>query len=94
MPILYHERQVAALCGQHCLNNLLQGPYYTEWDLAEIARALDRKEKALMLEAGMTAEASAFLNAESQNVDSQGNFSIQVLSTALQSGAARLVPRC
>ena len=25
MVYLYHERQEAALCGQHCLNNLLQG---------------------------------------------------------------------
>ena len=23
-PRLYHETQVAALCGQHCLNTLLQ----------------------------------------------------------------------
>lgn len=30
--------QVAALCGQHCLNNLLQGPYFSEVSLAEIAQ--------------------------------------------------------
>jgi hypothetical protein len=29
---------VAALCGQHCLNNLLQGPYFSEVSLAEIAQ--------------------------------------------------------
>lgn len=28
--------QVAALCGQHCLNALLQGPYFTEVDLAQV----------------------------------------------------------
>eukprot|EP00967_Tisochrysis_lutea_P123763 scaffold206332_cov33-Tisochrysis_lutea.AAC.1 len=31
-------RDVAALCGQHCLNNLLQGPYFSEISLAEIAQ--------------------------------------------------------
>lgn len=77
MVLLYHERQVAALCGQHCLNNLLQGFYFTEWDLAEIAQELDRTERAL-LEPG-----AAF---ESSNVSLDGNFSIQVLSAALQRG--------
>ena len=56
MPVVYHERQVAALCGQHCLNNLLQGPYFTEIDLAEIAQELDRKELALMMENGVDDE--------------------------------------
>lgn len=28
--------QVAALCGQHCLNTLLQGPYFSEVDLAQV----------------------------------------------------------
>lgn len=86
--LLYHEQQVAALCGQHCLNNLLQGPYFTEWDLADIAQELDRKEKALMLEAGMTTEAAAFMAQQGSggtgNVDLDGNFSVQVLTAALQ----------
>jgi len=84
MGFLYHERQEAALCGQHCLNNLLQGPYFTAGDLSEIAQVLDQQERKLMLEAGMTSEARAFLSQESSNVDASGNFSIQVLSTALQ----------
>ena len=114
---LYHERQVAALCGnllrvylastaaaprlmlkfnlvallplhagQHCLNNLLQGPYFTEIDLGEIAQELDRAERALMFEAGDTAEARAFAREESANVSADGNFSIQVLNTALERG--------
>uniref|UniRef100_A0A7S2CLB9 ubiquitinyl hydrolase 1 n=1 Tax=Haptolina brevifila TaxID=156173 RepID=A0A7S2CLB9_9EUKA len=84
MVIMYHERQEAALCGQHCLNNLLQGPYFSASSLAQIAQALDEQEAKLMLEAGMTSEARAFLSQESANVDPSGNFSIQVLSTALQ----------
>ena len=27
MAYIFHERQDAALCGQHCLNNLLQGDH-------------------------------------------------------------------
>lgn len=42
----------AALCGVHCLNNLLQGPYFGVEDLMEIALELDRKEKELMAEMG------------------------------------------
>jgi len=83
MVWLYHEKQEAALCGQHCLNNLLQGPFFTTGDLADIAAMLDQQERRLMLEAGVTDEARAFMSQGSSNVDEQGNFSIQVLSTAL-----------
>ena len=44
---IYHEKQVASLCGQHCLNNLLQGPYFTSFNLADIANELDTQERAL-----------------------------------------------
>ena len=85
MVLLYHERQVAALCGCHCLNNLLQGPYFSEVELGEIAQDLDRHEQRLMLEAGAdTPEARAFMREESSNVGLDGNFSIQVLSSALE----------
>ena len=84
MTILYHEKQESALCGQHCLNNLLQGPYFNAGALADIAHELDRKEKALMMSEGMTADAMAFMREASGNVDAQGNFSIQVLSEALK----------
>ena len=84
MTILYHEKQESALCGQHCLNNLLQGPYYNAGALADLALELDRQERALMMTEGMTADAKAFLNEESGNVDAQGNFSIQVLSESLK----------
>ena len=53
-------------------------------DLAGIAVELDQVERKLMLEAGMTDEARAFMSQESSNVDASGNFSIQVLSTALE----------
>ena len=51
---VYHERQQSALCGQHCLNNLLQGNFFTPGDLSEIALELDALEKQMMLEMGET----------------------------------------
>ncbi|ETO36252.1 machado-joseph disease-like protein [Reticulomyxa filosa] len=33
---IYHERQESALCARHCLNNLLQGTFVSEFDLAKI----------------------------------------------------------
>ena len=28
--------QVAALCGVHCLNTLLQGPYFSGFELGQV----------------------------------------------------------
>ena len=47
---IYHEKQLSALCGVHALNNLLQGPYYGAGDLADVARAIDARELALLSE--------------------------------------------
>jgi len=68
---IYHELQESALCGQHCMNNLLQNRCFTEMQLGTIAQQLDAEERML----GVT---------ESANVDATGNFSIQVLRRALQ----------
>ena len=83
--MLYFEQQVANLCGQHCLNNLLQAAVFTEDQLASIALELDAKERQLMMSQGNTADARAFLAEASGNVDASGNFSVQVLSEALKS---------
>ncbi len=77
MTLLYHEKQVAALCGVHCINTLLQGPYFNEIDLAQIAHQLDELERAVMAEGG-GAEYQQFLNEASGNVAMDGMFSIQV----------------
>lgn len=77
MTLLYHEKQVAALCGVHCINTLLQGPYFSEIDLAQIAHQLDELERAVMAEGG-GAEYQQFLNEASGNVAMDGMFSIQV----------------
>ncbi|KAH9250093.1 hypothetical protein BASA81_012140 [Batrachochytrium salamandrivorans] len=76
MPLwCYFEQQEASLCGQHLLNNLLQGPYFQASDLGQIALELDQQEIALGLREP---------HGQSQNVDLAGNFSIQVLETALE----------
>uniref|UniRef100_A0A7S0XME4 ubiquitinyl hydrolase 1 n=1 Tax=Elphidium margaritaceum TaxID=933848 RepID=A0A7S0XME4_9EUKA len=83
---IYHEHQSSQLCARHCLNNLLQGPYFTEFDLSQIALALDKEEQALLTQDG---DADNGLlewlkhNQSSQNVSDDGNFSIQVLRRAL-----------
>ena len=78
------EKQESALCGTHCINNLLQGPYYNEAAMAEIAHSLDQRERSLMMESGVdSADFLAYAAADSSNVDASGNFSIEVLSESL-----------
>lgn len=91
--LLYHEVQESRLCAVHCVNAVLQGPYFSEVDLAAMAQELDQQEQQVMLESG--AGSSHYLNylAEgSSNVDADGNFSIQVLNRALQIWNLQCVP--
>lgn len=78
--ILYHEVQEANLCAVHCVNTVLQGPFFSEFDLAAVASDLDGKERQVMLEgaAAGTFSAGDFFSEESHNVSLGGDFSIQV----------------
>lgn len=76
---IYHESQDSQLCGQHCLNNLLQETYFNSVDLAEIAQEIDKNERQLN-NVPISQYSRKF---ESANVDESGNFSIQVLKIAL-----------
>ena len=50
---IYFEKQGAdMMCGVHCINALLQGPYFDEVSMSNIALSLDAKEQKLMAEAG------------------------------------------
>jgi Ataxin-3 len=90
---VYHEKQESLLCGQHCLNNLLQMSIFTAGDLADIAQILDQRERQYMLEGGTdTPEALRYLAEDSNNVDVSGNFSIEVLRSALQNMSIELIP--
>ena len=70
--LVYFEKQSDdRLCGLHCLNNLLQGPYLDVITLSEIGIELDKREQELT---GLHSQ---------NNVDNDGNFGIQVLEKAL-----------
>jgi len=75
---------VAGLCAVHALNSLLQGPYYTEIDLMQIAQEFDKKEKAVMAEMGETNDFIKFVAEDSGNVADDGNYSVQVVVEALK----------
>lgn len=78
--MLYHEVQESKLCAVHCVNTVLQGPFFSEFDLAALASDLDRSERQVMLEGRVpAASAGDFLSEESHNVSLDGDFSIQVL---------------
>lgn len=72
------------LCGVHCINSLLQGPFFDEVTLAQFALNLDKKERELMLEQGMTKDFLKYMGEESGNVAMDGNYSVQVLQEALK----------
>lgn len=80
---VYFEKQSSdRLCGLHCLNALLQGPFFDAVQLSEIALELDRKE-SLLLNKG---------NSVHENVDADGNYNIQVLTQALSIYKSRISP--
>ncbi|KAK3834051.1 MAG: Machado-joseph disease protein MJD, partial [Linnemannia gamsii] len=79
--------QEGNLCAQHCLNSLLQGPYFTAIDLAELAQQLDQQEQAALENVGPGARV-----VKSQNMDDSGFFSVQVLSHALGIWNIQIVP--
>ena len=79
---VYFEKQSNdRLCGLHCLNNLLQGPYFDIVVLSEIGLELDKIERELT--GG---------NYTRTNVDDDGNYGIQVLTKALKLYGADLTP--
>jgi len=80
VQVIFHEKQEGALCGQHCLNSLLQKAYFTAVDLAEIGRGLDEQERSVIAESNDLAELEEFTKHGSGNVDDSGFFSVQVIS--------------
>ena len=92
-PSLYHEKQVSLLCGQHALNSLLQGPYFTAEDLTAIAVEFDERERNLMRESGVeSADFLKYMAEDSGNAAADGNYSIQVLTRALETWNLKCLP--
>lgn len=80
---VYFEKQSSdRLCGVHCLNALLQGPYCDPGMLAEIGLRLDEMENNLYQ--------GNFKQHE--NVDDDGNYNVQVLQEALKIYGAEIQP--
>ncbi|XVF06904.1 hypothetical protein REPUB_Repub06bG0091400 [Reevesia pubescens] len=82
--MVYHEVQESKLCAVHCVNMVLQGPFFFKFDLAALASDLDSKERQMMLEVTVASNANGFISEESHNVSLGGDFSIQVLQKALE----------
>ncbi|XP_073494365.1 ataxin-3 isoform X1 [Phyllobates terribilis] len=92
MEVIFHEKQEGSLCAQHCLNNLLQGEYFSPVELSTIAMQLDEQERMRMAEGGLaTAEYRTFVEQPSGNMDDSGFFSIQVISDALRVWGLELI---
>ncbi|KAG2592986.1 putative ataxin-3 homolog [Panicum virgatum] len=95
--LLYHEVQEGKLCAVHCVNTALQGPFFSEFDLAALAADLDQRERLVMLEGSQSpgaanAAAGDFLAEGSHNVSLGGDFSIQVLQKALEVWDLQVIP--
>ncbi|XP_061251110.1 ataxin-3 isoform X1 [Bos javanicus] len=99
VPLIYRPsvhawslHQEGSLCAQHCLNNLLQGEYFSPVELSSIAHQLDEEERMRMAEGGVTSEDyRTFLQQPSGNMDDSGFFSIQVISNALKVWGLELI---
>lgn len=52
----FQYQQEGSLCAQHCLNNLLQGEYFSPVELSSIAQQLDEEERMRMAEGGVSSE--------------------------------------
>ncbi|KAL5222048.1 hypothetical protein ABZP36_026761 [Zizania latifolia] len=93
--LLYHEVQEGKLCAVHCINTALQGPFFSEFDLAALAADLDQRERQVMSEGAAgaaTMAAGDFLAEGSHNVSLGGDFSIQVLQKALEVWDLQVIP--
>lgn len=82
--LIYHERQKDALCAVHCINNLLQGEYFSAVDLANIAQQLDNEEEKMYLQNGKDSDDyKQYMKRGRTNVSLSGDFSVQVVTEAL-----------
>ncbi|KAL3626925.1 hypothetical protein CASFOL_029236 [Castilleja foliolosa] len=86
--MLYHEVQESKLCAVHCVNTVLQGPFFSEFDLAALASDLDLTERQMMV-GSVTGD---YFPEVSHNVSLDGDFSIQVLQKALEVWNLQVIP--
>merc|ERR1719474_2470055 len=102
---VYFEAQdpESAICGRHAINNLLQGAYFTTIDLANIGNFLDEQEQKLLsvshspsggnsLSTSPDRRGAASNQPKYSNVSMDGNFSIDVLISALNQLKIAVLP--
>ncbi|KAK9106260.1 hypothetical protein Syun_022271 [Stephania yunnanensis] len=75
--MLYYEVQELKLCAVHCVNMVLQGPFFSEFDFAALASDLDRTERQMMIQSSGDFARFGGAADESHNVSMGGDFSIQ-----------------
>ena len=56
---IFHEWQESLLCGQHCLNNLIQQSVFSPVNLANIANELDEAEANLITDKSQATESGS-----------------------------------
>lgn len=89
--IVYWEKQGNdRMCALHCLNSLLQGPYFDEAILSKIAYEIDDMERRLLEKNNPTIK--TILDNSSQNASYDGFFSIMVLQECLQRYGYSCIP--
>ncbi|SBT82599.1 ataxin-3, putative [Plasmodium ovale] len=77
---VYWEKQGNdRMCGLHCINSILQGPYYSEDVLAKIGREIDEKEKEFL-----KYSPNDLVRKNSSNVLDDGFINISVLIESLR----------
>ncbi|KAK9134131.1 hypothetical protein Syun_013461 [Stephania yunnanensis] len=76
--MMYHEVQELKLCAVHCVNTVLQGSFFSEFDFAALASDLDRTERQMMIQSSDDFARFGGAADESHNVSMGGDFSIQV----------------
>ena len=71
----------------------MQGPYFTAEDLTAIAVEFDERERNLMRESGVeSADFLKYMAEDSGNAAADGNYSIQVLTRALETWNLKCIP--
>lgn len=89
--IVYWEKQGNdRMCALHCLNSLLQGPYFDEALLSKIAYEIDDMERRLLEKSNPTIKTIS--DNSSQNASYDGFFSIMVLQECLQRYGYSCIP--
>ncbi|KAK9166556.1 hypothetical protein Scep_001747 [Stephania cephalantha] len=77
--MMYYEVQESKLCAVHCVNTVLQGSFFSEFDFAALASDLDWTERQMMIQSSGDFARFGGAADESHNVSMGGDFGIQAM---------------